>query len=102
MTTPAVAGPAVGRDRQPRVRPFSVLDELNCYFDSPAEPNNVQLEVWLPGHLRPERLRAAVAAVLAAVPEARARRAARSRSGRRCPGSQTSSCTLLGSAGESK
>ena len=47
MTTPAVAGPAVGRDRQPRVRPFSVLDELNCYFDSPAEPNNVQLEVWL-------------------------------------------------------
>ena len=37
MTTPAVAGPAVGRDRQPRDRPFSVLDELNCYFDSPAE-----------------------------------------------------------------
>ena len=76
MTTRAAAGPAAGRDRPPWFRPFSVLDELNCYFDSPAEPNNVQLEVWLSGHLRPERLRAAVAAVLAAVPAARARRAA--------------------------
>jgi NRPS condensation-like uncharacterized protein len=76
MTTRAAAGPAAGRDRPPWYRPFSVLDELNCYFDSPAEPNNVQLEVWLDGHLRPERLRAAVAAVLAAVPEASARRAA--------------------------
>jgi len=52
------------------------VDELNCYLDSPAEPNNVQLEVWLPGHLGPERLRAAVTAVLADVPAARARRAA--------------------------
>jgi NRPS condensation-like uncharacterized protein len=55
------------------------VDELNCYYDSPAEPNNVQLEAWLPGRLDPERLRAAVAAVLADVPAARARRAAGTR-----------------------
>lgn len=65
-----------GRGPRSGGRPFTVLDELNCYYDSPAEPNNVQLEVWLPGRLSPERLRAAVAAVLADVPAARARRAA--------------------------
>jgi len=83
VTVRAVDAPRPGRDRRPSGRdpqsggrPFSVLDELNCYYDSPAEPNNVQLEVWLPGRLSPERLRAAVAAVLADVPAARARRAA--------------------------
>ncbi len=76
MTIPAAVGPAVGRGPRPAHRPFSVVDELNCYFDSPAEPNNVQLEAWLSGHLSPERLRAAVAAVLADVPASRARRAA--------------------------
>jgi hypothetical protein len=38
--TPRVAArpvAAVGR------RPFSVVDELNCYLDSAAEPNNVHL-----------------------------------------------------------
>jgi NRPS condensation-like uncharacterized protein len=71
--TPRVAArpvAAVGR------RPFSVVDELNCYLDSAAEPNNVHLEVWLPGQLSPDRLRAAVADALAASPQARARRAA--------------------------
>jgi NRPS condensation-like uncharacterized protein len=78
VTIRAVDAPS-GRDGRPGGRPFSVVDELNCYFDSPAEPNNVQLEVWLPGHLGADRLRAAVAAVLADVPAARARRAARPR-----------------------
>jgi len=76
MTSRAVAGPAVGRGPRPSARAFTVLDELNCYFDSPAEPNNVQLEAWLPGHLSPRTLRAAVAAALAAGPDARARRTA--------------------------
>jgi|SRR5450756_1791130 len=79
MTIRSVAWPPVGRGPRPGVRAFSVLDELNCYFDSPAEPNNVQLEAWLSGHLSPRTLRAAVAAVLADVPAARARRAAGAR-----------------------
>jgi NRPS condensation-like uncharacterized protein len=54
---------------------FSVVDELNCYFDSPAEPANILLEIWVPGHLDAQRLRAAVTAVLTAYPQARARRA---------------------------
>jgi NRPS condensation-like uncharacterized protein len=62
--------PAAGR------RAFGLVDELNCYFDSSAEPNNVHVEFWLPGHLDPERLRTAVAAVLARQPRAAARRAA--------------------------
>jgi len=76
VTIRVVDAPRPGHDRSSDGRPFSVVDELNCYLDSPAEPNNVQLEVWLPGHLSPERLRAAVAAALADVPAARARRAA--------------------------
>ncbi len=54
----------------------SVVDELNWYFDSPAEPNNVHMEVWLPGHLDIERLRDAVIATLAEEPAARVRQAA--------------------------
>ena len=54
------------------------MDELNCYFDSPAEPNNVHVEIWLPGHLDPDRLRDAVTAMLADQPRAGARRADRS------------------------
>jgi len=86
MTIGAVDGSALGRDSGtartalatgpdgPEPRAFSVLDELNCYFDTPAEPNNVHVEVWLPGHLSPPALRAAVSSVLADVPAARARR----------------------------
>ncbi|HEU5386263.1 MAG TPA: hypothetical protein VFV73_10215 [Streptosporangiaceae bacterium] len=59
----------------PSPRPFGVVDELNCYFDAPAEPNNVHVEIWLPGHLDPGRLRDAVAAALAAEPRAGVRRA---------------------------
>jgi NRPS condensation-like uncharacterized protein len=60
-------------------RRFSVADEENCYIDSPAEPNNVHLEAWVPGHLSAQRLRAAVAAVLADSPQVRIRRAGRTR-----------------------
>jgi NRPS condensation-like uncharacterized protein len=58
------------------IRAFGVVDEVCCYFDSAAEPNNVHLEAWLPGHVDAERLREAVAAVLDAQPRARVRRAA--------------------------
>src|SRR6266702_5150087 len=58
-------------------RAFGIVDELNCYFDSPAEPNNVHLEIWLPSHLDPDRLRDAVTAMLAGQPRAGARRAGR-------------------------
>ncbi len=57
------------------LRPFGPVDELGCYVDSAAEPNNVHLEVELDGHLDPARLRAAVLATLTAHPLARARRA---------------------------
>ena len=54
---------------------FGVVDELSCYFDSEAEPNNVHLEVWLPGRLDEARLREAVGALLASQAAARIRRA---------------------------
>jgi NRPS condensation-like uncharacterized protein len=56
------------------VTPFSTVDELGCYFDSPAEPNNIHFELHLSGHLDPARLRTAVLDTLAAYPAARARR----------------------------
>ena len=59
-------------------RTFGLMDELNCYFDTPAEPNNVHVELWLPGHLDPDRLRHAVTAMLADEPRAGARRGDRS------------------------
>jgi arabinofuranan 3-O-arabinosyltransferase len=68
--------PAAPVRRRPTVRGFCVVDELSCYFDSPAEPNNVHLEVWLPGRLDGTRLSEAVAALLAGQPAARVRRAA--------------------------
>jgi hypothetical protein len=57
MTTQAATRQAPSRG----LRRFGVVDELNCYFDAPAEPNNVHVELWLPGHLDPGRLRDAVA-----------------------------------------
>ena len=75
MTSRTAIPPGGTRCPRPGTSPFSIVDELNCYFDSAAEPNNVHLEAWLPGHLSPQRLRRAVSAVLADVPTARARRA---------------------------
>jgi len=77
MTTRAGTRTAVGHAQPADHRPFGILDELNCYFDSPAEPNNVHVEIWLPGHLDPDRLRDAVTATLAGQPRAGARRADR-------------------------
>jgi NRPS condensation-like uncharacterized protein len=67
------------RDSRPRSvvagMPFSVVDELACYFDRPGEPNNVHLELAVAGRLDSDRLRAAVAATLDTHEAARIRRA---------------------------
>lgn len=61
--------------RELPAQPFSVVDELSCYHDHPAEPNNVHLEMRLSGRLDEGSFRAATAIALAAEPRARARRA---------------------------
>lgn len=50
------------------------MDELNCYFDAPSEPNNIHLELHLPGTLDEDAFRAAVGKALADMPRARSRR----------------------------
>jgi NRPS condensation-like uncharacterized protein len=60
-----------------RRAPFGVADELSCYYDAPAEPCNVHLEVRVPGHLDSRALREATTAALAAQPRALVRRAPR-------------------------
>jgi NRPS condensation-like uncharacterized protein len=55
---------------------FAIADELTCYYDRPAEPANVHVEVAVPAALAPAGVRAAVSAVLAAEPALRVRRAA--------------------------
>src|SRR5215470_11038402 len=55
---------------------FAVPDQLTCYFDRPAEPANVHVEVRVPGRLDASALRASVRSVLAAEPPLRSRRAA--------------------------
>ena len=55
--------------------PFGLADELSCYYDTPAEPCNVHVEVRVPGHLGEPALRRAAHAALAAQPRAVARRA---------------------------
>ena len=54
---------------------FAVPDQLTCYYDRPAEPANVHLEVRVPGRLDATALRGSVQAILAAEPRVRARRA---------------------------
>jgi NRPS condensation-like uncharacterized protein len=54
---------------------FAVPDQLTCYYDRPAEPANVHLEVRVPGKLDATALRGSVQAVLAAEPRVGARRA---------------------------
>jgi NRPS condensation-like uncharacterized protein len=58
-----------------RRAPFGIADELSCYYDAPAEPCNVHVEVRVPGNLDPRALRDATAAALAAQPRALVRRA---------------------------
>jgi hypothetical protein len=55
--------------------PFGLVDELSCYYDTPAEPNNVHVEVMLPGLVDYLALRQAVAGAVAAAPRARGRMA---------------------------
>jgi NRPS condensation-like uncharacterized protein len=64
-----------GPGRLPR-SPFGLIDELNCYYDTPAEPNNIHLEVAMAGSLDYQALGQAVAGALAAAPRARGRMAA--------------------------
>jgi NRPS condensation-like uncharacterized protein len=63
------------RGELPRL-PFDLIDELSCYYDTPAEPNNVLSEVLVPGAIDYPTLRRAVAGALAATPRARVRMAA--------------------------
>ena len=35
----------------PARAPFGIADELSCYYDAPAEPCNVHVELRVPGHL---------------------------------------------------
>jgi len=69
-------GPRRARPGQLPRSAFGLIDELNCYYDTPAEPNNVHLEVLVPGRVEYPALRQAVAAALAAAPRARGRMAA--------------------------
>jgi NRPS condensation-like uncharacterized protein len=61
--------------RLPR-SPFGLVDELSCYYDTVAEPNNVHLEVLVPGPLDHRALQQAVAGALAAASRASGRLAA--------------------------
>lgn len=69
-------GPRRAEPGPPPRAPFGLIDELNCYFDTPAEPNNIHLEVLVPGTVDYPALRQAVAGALAAAPRARGRMAA--------------------------
>jgi NRPS condensation-like uncharacterized protein len=53
--------------------PFDLIDELSCYYDTPAEPNNVLCEVLVPGAIDYPTLRLAVAGALEKTPRARGR-----------------------------
>jgi len=70
------AGPGASAFRPSLQRaPFGIADQLSCYYDAPAEPCNVHVEVRVPGNLDSGALRDATAAALAAQPRALVRRA---------------------------
>jgi NRPS condensation-like uncharacterized protein len=73
MTRGAHRASASGPAALPR-RPFAIPDELTCYFDAPAEPSNIHLEMLVPGRLDPQAFRAAAIAALAANFRASSRR----------------------------
>jgi len=68
--------PGGTRPGQPPRSRFVPLDELACYLHAPAEPNNVHIEVLVPGHLDERALRRAVGEAIAAAPRASGRMAA--------------------------
>jgi NRPS condensation-like uncharacterized protein len=59
-------------------RPFTIIDEVTCYFDTASEPANIHLELRVPFRLDHRAFRAAALAALAANPRACSRRARRS------------------------
>jgi NRPS condensation-like uncharacterized protein len=74
-STVAPAAPITGAAGPlPRLK-FGVADELSCYYDGPATPCNIHIEVRVPGGVAEQELRLAVAAALADHPRARVRRA---------------------------
>jgi arabinofuranan 3-O-arabinosyltransferase len=68
--------PVTARPGRPSVRAFTAPDELTCYFDSPAEPSNIHLEMHIPGRLDPAGFRQATTAALIANTRASSRRVA--------------------------
>jgi len=70
---PLPRAPLTRAERLPRA-PFGTADELSCYYDAPAEPCNVHIEVRVSGHLAEAALRRATQAALAGQPRALARR----------------------------
>lgn len=77
------ARPSTGSRRDPRLVPFSVVDEVVHLLDTEAEPWSVQLEARVTGRLDESRLRSAVGEALQRHPMARARKAPSRRTRRR-------------------
>jgi NRPS condensation-like uncharacterized protein len=67
------SGIAAALGLRPRVR-FTAADELSCYYDGPATPANIHVELRIPSALDEAALRLAVGAALAAHPRAMVRR----------------------------
>jgi arabinofuranan 3-O-arabinosyltransferase len=70
-SAPAPGEPAGAMQR----RPFTVPDEMACYFDTQAEPFNIHLEIRVPGRLDRQVFQTAAVAALVANPHASSRRA---------------------------
>ena len=66
---------AGGRPNRLALRAFTAPDELTCYFDSPAEPSNIHLEVRIPGRVDHDAFRRAAIDALTANVRASSRRA---------------------------
>ncbi len=64
----------IRRGDAPARRPFQLVDELICYFDTPDEPANIHLEVQVSGHLDRDVFRRAAEAALLADLRASSRR----------------------------
>jgi NRPS condensation-like uncharacterized protein len=69
------SGPRGSRAEPLPRAPFGIADELSCYYDAPAEPCNVHLEVLVADRLDEAALRRAIRAALAEQPRALVRRA---------------------------
>ena len=79
MTALIVPGEATAASER---LPFTVIDQAVHLLDTQPEPWGIQMELWLPGHLDDERLRAAVQEAVRPHPMARARQLPARRSDR--------------------